>query len=176
MTSTKSAECFECGRIRPINMMYKVELYATPWENKSRTEYFCKVKPNFHDYANDCLELLEDHNWRDFRYFTCNICDRKICEQNPRNGWHIQYRVLDNEQVCLQCYEKHIIENGIDRQKFEEGRLPGMFFSGDNHEVLDAGYTVDIYNKYIARNSDIKVVCQQAIELIDLGKDRKSVV
>ena len=82
-----------------------------------------------------------------------------------------QYREHFGDQLCLKCYEEMILENGIDREYFEEGKLNGMFFSGDNHEPLDAGYEIDerVNDKLIRGSEDAKFVCKIALEYIDAG-------
>jgi hypothetical protein len=67
-------------------------------------------------------------------------CYRTICEQNPRNGWMVQYRVddfEDYEQICLQCYQTELLENGVNREKIENGEIDGMFFNY-NDPVLES--------------------------------------
>ena len=55
-----------------------------------------------------------------------------VCEQNPSNGWHVQYRIENEcEQVCLKCYQDEILENGISRESVENGELSGMFLDRD---------------------------------------------
>ena len=88
----------------------------------------------------------------DFAYFTCHKCEREICEQNPKQGYHLQYRDYDGQMTCLKCYQDLIIENGVEREKLEEGFIPGMFFSFGNPEPLEAGYreVEGFRNYYIA--------------------------
>lgn len=66
-------------------------------------------------------------------------CDREICEQNPSNGWHIQYRDYDGDRLCLRCYKDLILENGIDREKLEDGKIPGMSFDRGNSAAMECG-------------------------------------
>lgn len=168
-------KCWECGIEGAISNFYKYELYDTPWDDTPRIAYLHKripaalKKDSPFKYIDSCSELLDDHSWADFRYFECVECQRMICEQNPRNGWHTQYRYWgedgDGEQICLRCYEKEVLENGIPREKFENEQLPGMFFSGDNSEPLDAGYEKE--GTYFV--GDATPVCAKALELIDSG-------
>ena len=91
-------------------------------------------------YYESCAEVLTDSSWVDFRYFECMACYRTICEQNPRNGWKVQYRVddfEDYEQICLQCYQTELLENGVNREKIENGEIDGMFFNY-NDPVLES--------------------------------------
>ena len=161
--------CFECEAEKPIEEMYEVALYDSPFGDEPHIEYLCKAKPDYYEYAENCLEVLYDTSWADFRYFTCVGCGREVCRQSPGNGWMGQVRVVDDEEICLRCYEEHILEHGIDREAFEAGRLEGMFFSGDNHEPLDAGYTEILHNIFINSTESARRVCQAAIEFIDSG-------
>jgi hypothetical protein len=138
---------------------YSEEVYYRPFDEESHILYFC---------SEECLDRMTDSSWSDFRYFWCNECNRWVCEQNPSNGWHGQYRELDCELVCLKCYEEIILNNGISREKFEEGKLHGMFLSTDNSEAREAGFKeVDGFVDY--RVGDEKPVCDKAMSLIDDG-------
>lgn len=162
-------KCCECGRTEPKGGMYKVELFDTPWENVPHVRYVCKVAPQKlrdHYCYGTCLQLLTDTSWSDFRYFYCSDCGRMICEQNPSNGWHTQYRVIHDEQICLRCFERHVLENGVDRETLEEGHLQGMFFSNDNHEPIEAGYE-HIRDVFVQSNAES--VCEELLGLIDQG-------
>ena len=169
------AECHECGSRKFKSRLYRTEVYDTPWEDTPNTIYHCKVMPKFmkrdynYDWRESCLELLDDTSWADFRYFHCPCCGRYVCEQNPRNGWHSQYRMLHDEQICLKCYEEHILAHGIDREELGDGHLPGMFFSGDNSEPLDAGYHI-VPPFYDYRVGDPEPIIARALELIDSGQ------
>jgi hypothetical protein len=68
-------------------------------------------------------------------------------------------------RLCLKCYEAHILEHGVDEEEFEKGRLPGLFFSSDDIEPLEAGYSkVEGFVNY--RVGDEKPVCEKALKLI----------
>lgn len=68
---------------------------------------------------------------KDFAYFDCEDCNRTICEQDLRNGWHTQYRMVnDCTQICLSCFEKDQLENGCDVEEvINDKTIPGMFFN-----------------------------------------------
>ena len=142
---TQTVQCYECDRERPKDATYEYELYSTPWDDVGTTAYLCTdefghaevERENGREvfeswkYYESCVEVLTDNGWSDFRYFECVRCYRTICEQNPKNGWHVQYRVDgdDYEQVCLKCYQDEILEYGISRESVENGELSGMFFN-----------------------------------------------
>jgi hypothetical protein len=108
----------------------------------------------------------------DFSYFICRNCEREICGQNPRNGWHTQSREYDNETVCIRCYEELIFENGVEREKLEIGIIPGMFFSLDNSEPKEAGYieVAGFTNYFVRTEHDKNRFIKKAIKLMDEGK------
>ncbi|MBW1697573.1 MAG: hypothetical protein JRH18_23965 [Deltaproteobacteria bacterium] len=95
--------------------------YDTPWDDEPQDKLFC---------SDDCADTyMYEEPWV---YFWCEPCEREICEQNPLNGWHIQYRDYGYERVCLSCYKDLILENGVERDKLESGHIPGMFFDWGN--------------------------------------------
>lgn len=115
-------------------------LYDTPWSSEPREEYFSS------QFAYDC-------NYgrvysKDFAYFHCEECYRDICEQNPSNGWTVQYRLRDDcYQICLKCYEEDILSNGEDVDSMLRNKtIKGSNFS--NKELLDTGYAIEptLYN------------------------------
>ena len=135
--------------------------YDTPWDESPEDAYYCS------DY---CVECQEGHFYsKDFSCFRCISCDRVICEQNPANGWYVQVRYIDEEPICLQCYEKHLYENGIDIESFEERTLKGMFFNAS--DLTEAGYEqVEGYTPiHIHSRDSVDLYCKKAIELITAG-------
>src|SRR5687768_17417063 len=116
-----TAECRECGTRRLKSNMYKLELYDSPYDTVPYNAYVCietpkKIKGDRNSslhWIESCEELLTDSSWADFRYFECADCRRMICEQNPHNGWHSQVRWVEDEQVCLKCYETLMYETGV---------------------------------------------------------------
>lgn len=107
------------------------ELFGTPWDEKPRVVFF---------HSEECEEAYCRSG--SFDYVDCESCGRLVCEQNPANGWHWQFR--DHSEigyVCLRCYEKEVLENGQPASDFVSGSIRGgMFFSSDNHEPTDAGF------------------------------------
>jgi len=168
--------CHECGIEGNIEDMYAYEVYKTPWDNVPETIYAHKIIPaevketnRYLQHAESCEDLLTDTSWADFSYYNCAICGRMICRQNPQNGWHSQVRIINEcEEVCLQCYETMILEDGMPIESFEDGVVPGMFFSDDNHEPLDADYQVDSAIDCLFITSG-KAVCNAAIAHIKQG-------
>jgi len=136
-------------------------VFDTPWDKKETEKHFC---------SEDC-----ETNYLyggDFSYFTCEECEREICGQNPRNGWHIQYRDYDGETVCLKCYEDLIFRNGVEREKLEKGIIPGMFFSLDNSEPVEAGYreVPGFTDFFIYNQNDVNRFIKKALRLMEKGR------
>jgi len=155
-------ECKNCGKKTLIKKGFRSEpAYGTPWDEEGERLPFC---------SDDCMQeyFFGDH---DFKYFHCDKCHRLVCEQNPRNGWHTQYRDLEHdhyERVCLECYEEIIVAEGIPKKSFEDQRLAGMFF---NTGEVPEGYKIvpGFENYFIRSEESIKRYCFKAIELIDQG-------
>ena len=139
------------------------EYFDSPWDTEGEMQHFC---------SEECREHNEDSSWTDFAYRYCDGCSRCICERSPRNGWHTHFRIVNEcELLCLKCYEEEILEKGCEESSFSSGMIPGVFFSQDNHEPLDAGYeVVDGYGYCsIASSTQAKQFCDAAIRLIESG-------
>jgi hypothetical protein len=137
--------------------------YNAPWQDESRELHFC---------SDDCGDsYMYEKPWV---YFWCDRCDREISEQHPLNGWQIQYRWVDEEQVCLRCYEKRLLDEGIgfERDKLERGAIPGMFFSHRNTEAREAGYEEipEFENYHVDTEERGEAFRRKALELLDRGK------
>ena len=135
--------------------------YDTPWDDEPKLKHFC---------SDDCGDsYMYEEPWA---YFWCNACDREVCEQNPMNGWHIQYRDYDDHTVCLRCYKDLILENGVEREKLEAGQIPGMFFDWGNIQAWKAGYkeVPEFKNYHINRQVKVDEFKKKALELMDEGK------
>ena len=134
--------------------------YDTPWDEKPKERHYCSDYCRQYDRGE-----IDKH---DFAYFECARCARSICEQNPQNGYHIQYRELEphNEVVCLRCYQEHLLEHGHDRDEFEGDKCSGMFF--DHDELRDAGFHKygSYFLQFSAKGSDLQ---REALALVDAG-------
>jgi len=156
---------------------FEVEVYDNPYSNSAETIYVCpsdlppQDERSYLSYPEDnCYSRLFDTSWADFRYFVCEICGRTVCRQNPRNGWHSQYRVMDDgTEICLKCYEEMILESGCEREKFAAYKIPGMFL--DEDDVIAHGYkpVFGFCHYFINSQETVKKLCRRALELIDKG-------
>jgi hypothetical protein len=120
---TNTSKCSEFDIWCFTDLMIDPEFYSRPFDkNPESGLYSCQ-------FAVDCMK--GDVYSKDFRYFECDQCNRTICEQNPSNGWHVQYRFIgDVEQVCLKCYEEQMFSEGVDLDDVIENKtLEGMFFN-----------------------------------------------
>ncbi|MCW4050398.1 MAG: hypothetical protein NWE89_11760, partial [Candidatus Bathyarchaeota archaeon] len=126
----ETVTCYHCDLEVVKGKALKVELYDTPFDSAPDTVYFCSTL---------CYEAQIGNVYsKDFRYFTCPVCEREICEQNPANGWHVQYRVYQDEQICNKCYEQICFEQGVDRKYFKDGTVHGLFFN--DSDLTEHGY------------------------------------
>lgn len=136
------------------------ELYDTPWDEAPRVVWFCSDECE-HAYCSS----------GEFDYVACRACARRVCEQNPRNGWHIQFRDHENlGHVCLRCYQDEILENGQPRSDFEsESIRGGMFFSWGNTEPKDAGFldVVRFKDYFVEGPESARKYNAHALSLID---------
>jgi hypothetical protein len=138
-----------------------LELYDTPWDEKPKLRYF---------HSDDCEESYLHPG--DFNFIDCEGCNRTICEQNPANGWHVQFRDYDGNYLCLRCYQDSVLTAGQPRSDFEGSKIGGgMFFSWNNSEAREAGFeAVDGFRNYFVRGrDDARIFNQKALELIDTG-------
>jgi hypothetical protein len=133
-------------------------VYETPWDDQDTGKLFC---------SEECADVYLYEG--DFSYFWCEPCQRDICERHPANGWQVQYRMVDDEQTCLRCYQDYIFENGVEREKVESGEIPGMFFSYGNSEPKEAGYSeISGFSDYFISDSEkADRLRKKALELMD---------
>lgn len=153
-------DCLLCERKKARRSQIRYA-YDTPWDDEPVEKLFC---------SDDCGDsYMYEEPWA---YFWCDSCDREICEQNPRNGWHIQYRDYDGERVCLRCYKDLILENGVEREKIEAGEIPGMFFNWGNPEAKEAGYreVPGFTNYFVNGQEKVDTFRKKALQLMDEGK------
>jgi hypothetical protein len=161
MTDAGSDEtCYECWNKLGRNEAVELEVYENPWGDP--------VKIKVH--AQPCRERLEDTSWGDFRFFTCEACERMVIRQCPQNGWHSYVRTsAEGEEICLKCYETALFKDGTPRAQFEKGHLDGMFFNRGDAEK-HAFEKVDGFTwQHIQSKAQGERVCKKALELIDAG-------
>jgi len=107
------------------------ELYDTPWEDEPRKVFF---------HSDECEEAYCSSG--SFDYIDCERCGRRVCQQNPANGWMNQFRDhVELGYVCLRCYQDEILQNGQPREDFIGNQVRGgIFFPYGNAEAKDAGF------------------------------------
>jgi hypothetical protein len=133
---TDTTKCAEFGIWCYTSQMEVPEMWSRPFDSfPEDCKYSC-------DYAVRCNkgEIYS----KDFAYFECGECQRSICQQNPSNGWMVQYRFLDDddgEMVCLKCFEEHLFLEGIDvEDAIRTKTIKGMDLN--TSELLDKGFTI----------------------------------
>lgn len=107
--------------------------YDSPWDEEPRWHFYC---------GEECQEHSEDSSYSSWSYQYCDHCERYIVERCPSNGWHEYFRYTDDDEaICLRCYEEDIVANGQPDTDFDGATIGGgMFFSGGNPELVEAGY------------------------------------
>lgn len=158
----ETVKCSHCGLTVLKSESFKSNLYDSPFDDEPNDMIFC---------SDLCQEAMEGHLYsKDFSYTYCESCDRTICEQNPKNGWHSQFRTLDEESICNQCFEEHTFENGIDIEEFESEHIQGLFFI--DSELKKHGFSLVGYgfiNTLISSAESATRYCDKALELIAAG-------
>ena len=162
--------CYECGKdIRRTKEYTTLEVYDSPFDEQSKTIHLHVDNKISEHYGISCEEALYDEHWADFRYFDCPLCQRTIIRQCPANGWHSYVRDYEDEEICLGCFERIIIKEGIARKRFEAGKLDGMFFN--EQDLVNAGYEMvpDMENFFVRTKYDVERYCSVALQYIDEG-------
>jgi hypothetical protein len=79
--------------------------------------------------------------------------------------------MVDDEEICLRCYQEHIFENGVEREKLEAGEIPGMFFNYGNPEPKQAGYeeVPGFSDHFINDERSADAFRRKALELMSSG-------
>jgi len=164
----KGLICFECQEPLELNTPYTaVRLFDSPYDEVGHLEAF-HVENGDGNY-NPCIDKLTDIGWASFRYFECVACGRIIIRQCPSKGWHSYVRETEDGEVCLRCWEKDIYENGLPREKFEEGQIPGMFYNRRDLESHGFEQVPGFDNFPITSGFRARAFCDAAIRVLDEG-------
>ncbi len=121
--------CHECGeafKSRGKLSGIFIELYDDPFAIEPR---IVKLHNRNDQGGGTCLDKLTDTGWADFRYFTCDCCGRLVARQCGYNGWRSYVKIVGDEERCIKCYQEDRLENGEPREAFDDGRIPGDFYS-----------------------------------------------
>ena len=136
--STETAKCESFEIICFKENMWTHDMWSRPFDSApEECNFSC-------GYAYDCM--VGTVFSKDYAYFDCDCCGRTICEQNPSNGWMVQYRWMNEDngygdKVCLRCYKEYLFQNGVDLDDvLERQTISGMFFNTSDLER--EGFTV----------------------------------
>lgn len=160
----KISKCDEFGVYCFDEEMKEKEVYWRPYDGPTTNRY-CS------NFAMDC-DMGEVYS-KDFRFFTCSHCGRTICEQNPSNGWMTQYRMYPDEecgdQVCLSCFEKIKVGEGMTDEEIKNQTSSGMFICSS--DMLQLGFREDdvIYGFHVTGKSSVDILYARAKELKSSG-------
>ena len=163
-TAMQYETCYECFVEKPIAHMMMFNLYDSPWDELPKEKWLCDT--NYDDDYGSCADKLTDNSWSDFRYSECDICQRLVCNQSPKNGWHVQMMWYKDEYICLKCYEKEMFLYGIDEDTIDDRSLSGMFFNYD--ELEEQGFKRDSIH-FAASTYDAIHINARMRELISEG-------
>lgn len=127
LESDETVECEETGWQVLKSSAYLAEHYDRPYDEEPENRYF----GNWH--LADCFE--GSFYSKDFPYYTCECCERKICYQNPSNGWFVQMKVHDGWIECNKCHEESLYEGREDCELSEVTRTRSLQFTwGEDFE------------------------------------------
>ena len=121
--------------------MVEVEMYDRPFEGAVFRKFIS-------DFSWRCFK--GEVYSKDFGYQECPRCGRTICVQNPSNGWMTHFREVDDDEICLKCFEELKFGEGITDAEIESGELKGMFYS--NVELEEHGFT--FHSNHYVQGSD----------------------
>jgi hypothetical protein len=151
--------CDSCGK-EFIKHNYEDEYggmyYMSAWDDDGVKKVFC---------SDSCRDSYGES------FFMCEWCYREVIDSiglNPHGKW-----ISECEIVCLKCYKEDIFANGLPYEDFEAHKISGMFFRGDNQDVVDAGFSaVPKFSDYFLddeRPEPVKEYCDYAMRLINRG-------
>lgn len=140
----------ELGILGFKELMVEFETYDTPYSEEPEIRYYISY---------DGIDGLMGRIYsRDFAYFECEKCGRVICEQNPSNGYMVQFKWIEDldGKVCNSCYEKQLLEIGSSRKKLENYELDGLFL--DNEDLYEFEELTNIPS--FVNSGNLKHVCE----------------
>jgi acetone carboxylase gamma subunit len=162
-------ECYECGKKFKKSETLKsgkkivLDVYDAPWAAEPRVIAVHTVEADNAQEYGSCLDKLTDTSWEDFRYFDCPECRRLIARQCGYNGWRSYTKIVNDDEICVACYHKDVLENGMDPD-FDNG-IPGDFFS--DADIEDHGWIPvhEIQNYHVGHKNAIDRVKKAAADL-----------
>jgi hypothetical protein len=170
---TKTKECHLCGETfkkhetLKSGAVIKLKIYDDPWASEPSN---VRVHAANEDNYGSCLDKLTDPSWGDFGYFVCADCGRTIIRQCPYNGWRSYVKIVDDyEEICVACYQANVLTNGMDRESFERGTIPGDFFDEKELSNYDWSLVQGKDSIRIADSDSAKKLCAEIIEIMDKG-------
>lgn len=146
----------ELGILGFKELMVEFETYDTPYSEEPEIRYYISY---------DGIDGLMGRIYsRDFAYFECEKCGRVICEQNPNNGYHVQFKWIEDldGKVCNSCYEKQLLDIGSSRKKLENYELDGLFL--DNEDLYEFEELKNIPS--FVNSENLKHVCELILETV----------
>ena len=159
--------CHECGKgFRTGQEKATLDIYDDPW---AMTPCIVRVHTENDNGHGSCLDKMTDTSWADFRYFECQKCERLIVRQCLDNGWRSYVKTLDDEEVCVRCYQEFRLEEGEPADAFEAGKIPGDFYSDSDLSISGWGLVPGYHGVHITGEERVKHFCRQALKLLRKG-------
>jgi len=159
--------CHECGkRFRTGQEKVTLDIYDDPW---AMNPCIVRVHTENDNGHGSCLDKMTDTSWADFRYFECQKCERLIVRQCLDNGWRSYVKTLDEEEVCVRCYQEMVLEDGENAEEFEKGHIPGDFYNSADISAHDWALVPGFHGAFINGKGSVIRFCNQALKLIADG-------
>ena len=155
--------CVLCDELRPKADMTPVDLYGSPFDEAPEECWVCLVEDPDNGGLTCFDRLVQDG------YFECEDCNRTVRTMHSNNMHSHVHVVTDDRgdvvgQICLRCYEKQLLREGVPNHELDNGKISGMFFSEDNHELSDAGFE-HVGDKFVKGAESAQRVCDKALGL-----------
>jgi len=167
MASTERRYCYECGElILKGDDHITLKVYDTPWGPPKEITVHTDNADNSWE---TCESRLSDTGWRDFRYFECDCCRRRVCRENQNNGWHSYVRIFKGKEICLRCYIELQLWEGASRESFEGGRVEGTYYPNGDLTAYGFELVPEFFGYHLKDTEALKKYCFTALNLISQG-------
>ena len=159
--------CHECGkRFRTGQEKAILDIYDDPW---AMTPCIIRVHTENDNGHGSCLDKMTDTSWADFRYFECQKCECLVVRQCLDNGWRSYVKHVGDEEICVRCYQDLRLEEGEPADAFEEGKIPGDFYTSNDLSAYGWGCVPGFLGVHITGEESVNHFCQQALKLLQEG-------
>ena len=162
----KTTVCHECDkRFKKGEPKAVIAIVDDPWATKPRIIAVHRDNETEGSYGS-CLDHLTDTSWCDHRYMECPLCERMVL---MHNGWRSYVKHIGDDEICVRCYQDLRLEEGEPADAFEEGKIPGDFYTSNDLSVYGWGCVPGFLGVHITGEESVNRFCQQALKLLQEG-------